>query len=100
MNAGGYTEHRKGAAGETVSPLWVTEVTAKLGSWGGYFFFACRNKLMMPMTTRQNWNSSEYVSIRTASSRWRRQEAPSGDGGANRLPLLAALKDCSFLSLG
>ena len=32
----------------------------------------------------------------TASSRWRRQEAPSGNGGANRLPLLAALKDQLF----
>lgn len=29
----------------------------------------------MPMTTRQNWNSSEYVSIRTPSFRRRGQKS-------------------------
>src|SRR5699024_2409972 len=38
-----YTTNRKGAAGQTVvSPGLVKEVTACLGSLGGYFFFiAC-----------------------------------------------------------
>ena len=36
-------------------PYLTIEVTAKLGSWGGYFFFAIwRTRPMMPMTTRQN----------------------------------------------
>ena len=50
----------------------------------------------MPMTTRQNWNSSEYVNMGTPSF-LEGQEVPLRDGEANRLPLLAALKDDSFL---
>lgn len=46
------------------------------------------------MTTRQNWNSSEYVSTGTASSQWRRPEAPPPDWrGTNRLPYTGSATD-------
>ena len=41
----------------------------------------------MPIITKQNWNSSEYVIIRITPSRWRGQKSPPGFGGTNRLPL-------------
>lgn len=50
------------------------------------------------MITRQNWNSSEYVSIGSPPFvRSGGKKLPPVER-ANRPPLLAALKDISFLS--
>lgn len=48
--------------------------------------------------TRQNWNRSEHVSMAPSLSRRERARSPLRDGEANRLPLLAAMKDVSFLT--
>ena len=52
----------------------------------------------MPMMTSEYWNSSLYVTIGQAPLSWdqRAKKLPSVKR-ANRLPLLAALKDNSFL---
>ena len=63
----------------------LEEVTALCGWRGGYFFFACRNKLMIPMITRQNWKSSEYVSMLSPPPKGG-ERSPSRNGRANRLP--------------
>ena len=56
LSYGGYTEYRKRALPADGWPLsHVIEVIAELWEGdGGHFFFACRNRPMMPMTTRQN----------------------------------------------
>ena len=82
---GGYTEHKKGAAGRRLAlKIWLRS-NRYLWGMGGYFFFACRNKLMIPMITRQNWKSSEYVSMLSPPPKGG-ERSPSRNGRANRLP--------------
>ena len=46
------------------SPFVSTEITASLCWGGGYFFFVTsKTTVTTPRITRQNWNSSEYVTI-------------------------------------
>ena len=55
---------KKGAAGRRSAPFEVAEITAALCEGGGYFFFVASNtRATTPRITRQNWNSSAYVTI-------------------------------------
>lgn len=56
---------------------------------------------MMPITTRQNWNSSEYVGMAPPPpfTEEKKKPFPSGNGrGQPPTVILAALKEQSFLS--
>ena len=60
----GYNEHKERRCPQTVSPFVSTEITASLCRGGGYFFFVTsKTTVTTPRITRQNWNSSEYVTI-------------------------------------
>ena len=55
---------KKGAAGRRSAPFECAEITASLCEGGGYFFFVASNtRATTPRITRQNWNSSAYVTI-------------------------------------
>ena len=58
-------------------------------------FLACKNRLQMPMITRQSCKTSDVV-MGIPSFHWREQEGPP-EWRSHRLPLQAALKDDSFL---
>ena len=106
LSRGGLTEgsarpiikRRKGATGRRLAQRFMLqEVTALFGRRGGYFLFlACRNKPQMPMMTKQSCNTSDVLTG-TPSFRLEGARSPLRDEGANRPPLLAALKD-HFLS--
>ena len=69
----------------------IAEITASLSQGGGYFFFVASNtRATTPRITRQNWNSSEYVTISISPFLPKRGNPPS-HAGANRLqPYVAA----------
>ena len=57
----------KGAADRRLAPEDYMEVTARLGTWGGYFFFMI--VMIRPakeMSTSKSWNSSSYVTTFTS----------------------------------
>ncbi len=70
----------KGAADRRLAPEDYMEVTARLGTWGGYFFFMI--VMIRPakeMSTSKSWNSSSYVTTFTSPP-------PSGkDRGQRRI---------------
>lgn len=71
----------------------LQEVTALFGRRGGYFFFVCKNRPMMPTIKMPIWMRSEYVTICNTPfslSEIRGQEVTPESMGANRLPLLVA----------
>ena len=59
-----YNKHKERCCRQTVSPFECAEITASLCEGGGYFFFVASNtRATTPRITRQNWNSSAYVTI-------------------------------------
>ena len=86
-----YNEDKERCCRQTVSPLVNAEITASLWKGGGYFFFVASNtRATTPRITRQNWNSSEYVTISISPFLPKRGNPPS-HAGANRLqPFVAA----------
>ena len=80
---------------QTVRPrvVLLQEVTALFGRRGGYFFFVCKNRPMMPTIKMPIWIRSEYVTIRSTPSLFseiRGLRSYPRKMGANRLPLLVA----------
>ena len=69
----------------------IAEITASLSQGGGYFFFVTsKTTVTTPRITRQNWNSSAYVTISIPPFLPKRGNPPS-HAGANRLqPFVAA----------
>ena len=86
-----YNEDKERCCRQTVSPLVNAEITASLWKGGGYFFFVASNtRATTPRITRQNWNSSEYVTISISPFLPKRGKPPF-HSGANRLqPYVAA----------
>ena len=87
----GYNEHKERRCPQTVSPFGFAEITASLCRGGGYFFFVTsKTTVTTPRITRQNWNSSAYVTISISPFLPKRGNPPS-HAGANRLqPFVAA----------
>ena len=87
----GYNEHKERRCPQTVSPFGFAEITASLSQGGGYFFFVTsKTTVTTPRITRQNWNSSAYVTISIPPFLPKRGNPPS-HAGANRLqPYVAA----------
>ena len=88
----GYNEHKERRCPQTVSPFGFAEITASLSQGGGYFFFVTsKTTVTTPRITRQNWNSSAYVTISISPV--------SEERGANRLqPYVVA--PCPYSIMG
>ena len=86
-----YNKYKERCCRQTVSPFECAEITATLCEGGGYFFFVASNtRATTPRITRQNWNSSAYVTISIPPFLPKRGNPPS-HAGANRLqPYVAA----------
>ena len=94
----GYNEHKERRCPQTVSPFGFAEITASLSQGGGYFFFVTsKTTVTTPRITRQNWNSSAYVTISIPPFLPKRGNPPS-HAGANRLqPFVAA--PCPYFTM-
>ena len=97
----GYNKHRKGVAGRRLAPhsyITCKEVTAKLGL-GRLLLFMGRNEEADNADDNQRILKQFRICNHWAAPLSEDQRARSCllSGGANRLPLLAALKDSSFL---
>ena len=87
----GYNEHKERRCPQTVSPFVSTEITASLCRGGGYFFFVTsKTTVTTPRITRQNWNSSAYVTISISPFLPKRGKPPFRAGGQPPATVVAA----------